>query len=101
MVTRSACHTHFLYIMYTEVRVNWNFCPHRDSNPNPPDLASQKLGLQESAIYSSTSNLHVHDLKAEGPLYESLPTIQLEVSQSRTGIRGPAVLTPSLVLVPQ
>ena len=32
---------HFLYIMYREIRVYWNFCPLRDSDANPqsPDLA--------------------------------------------------------------
>ena len=82
MVTCSACHTHFLYIMYRGVRFNWNICPLQDLNPNPPDLDSQKLGLQESATCSAPSNLLVHDLKAEGPLSDRCPTIQLEVSQS-------------------
>ena len=74
----------------SETRVRPNLCPLQDSNPAPPLISTE------------------YDLKAEGPLSESLRGVQHEVGQSAvlwtavgTGIRGPAVRTPSRVLVPQ
>ena len=47
-------------------------------NPNHPDLASQKIRLQESAICSAPSNILVHDLNAKGHCLKVFPPYNLK-----------------------